>query len=217
MGISLADNNRQMNLKKFDIAIIGGGPAGSSAGILLSKKGYSVSIIEKKTFPREVLCGEFISKEVVEFLKVNFLFEEFIKLSPNIITSFRFTGENGKELLSLLEFPAYGIRRSKLDSFFLNKARENGAEIYQPAEVKEIQKQAEGYVLKIKSEDRDEFTLNCKIMIRNNFIILVTKVCCYGSSITFIGSQVKPKAVFFLFLYRNPPIALVNQFHRFFG
>jgi len=141
-----------MNLRKFDISIIGGGPAGSSAGILLSNRGYSVAIVEKKLFPREVLCGEFISKEVVEFLKGNFLYEEFLRLDPNPITSFRFTAENGKELYSKLEFPAYGIKRSKLDNFLLNKARGNGAEIFQPAEVKEIQKQSEGYLLEIKSK-----------------------------------------------------------------
>jgi flavin-dependent dehydrogenase len=154
-----------MNLRKYDISIIGGGPAGSSAGILLSKRGYSVAIIEKKSFPREVLCGEFISKEVVEFLKGNFLYEEFLGLNPNPITSFRFIGENGKELYSELEFPAYGIRRSKLDNFLLNKAQGNGAEIFQPAEVKEIQKQSEGYLLEIKSGELDEFTLNSKIII----------------------------------------------------
>ena len=154
-----------MNLKKFDIAIIGGGPAGSSAAILLSKKGYSVSIIEKKSFPREVLCGEFISKEVVEFLKENFIYEGFIGLNPNRITSFRFSSENGKDLLSLLKFPAYGIKRSKLDNYLLSKAIENGAEIFQPAEVKEIQKQTEGYLLQIKSGTGEEFNLYSKIII----------------------------------------------------
>jgi len=154
-----------MILKKFDISIIGGGPSGSSAGILLSKRGYSVAIIEKKSFPREVLCGEFISKEVVEFLKVNILYEEFQGLKPNPITAFRFTCENGKELCSELEFPAYGIKRSKLDNFLLNKAGVNGAEIFQPAELKEIQKETEGYLLKIKSGEQDEITLNSKIII----------------------------------------------------
>ena len=154
-----------MNLKKYDIAIIGGGPAGSSAAILLSKKGYSVTIIEKKSFPREVLCGEFISKEVVEFLIENSLYEEFLKLNPNPISSFRFSGENGKDLFASLKFPAYGIKRSKLDNFLLSKARENGAEIFQPVEVKEIQKQTEGYLIKIKSGTGEEFTLYSKIII----------------------------------------------------
>jgi flavin-dependent dehydrogenase len=154
-----------MNLKKYDIAIIGGGPAGSSAAILLSKKGYSVTIIEKKSFPREVLCGEFISKEVVEFLIENSLYEEFLKLNPNPISSFRFSGENGKDLFASLKFPAYGIKRSKLDNFLLSKARENGTEIFQPVEAKEIQKQTERYLIKIKSGVGEEFTLYPKIII----------------------------------------------------
>ena len=154
-----------MNLKKYDIAIIGGGPAGSSAAILLSKKGYSVTIIEKKSFPREDLCGEFISKEVVEFLRENSLYEEFLKLNPNPISSFRLSCDNGNELFSKLKFPAYGIKRSKLDNFLLSKARENGTVIFQPAEAKEIQKQTEGYLIKIKPGTGEEFTLYSKIII----------------------------------------------------
>ena len=161
----MADCNIQMNFKKFDVAIIGGGPAGSSAAMLLSRMGYSVSIIEKKSFPREVLCGEFISKEVVEFLQENLLYEEFLSLNPNPITSFRFSGENGKDLISSLKFTAYGIKRSRLDNFLLSKAKENGAEIFQPAEVREIIKQTDGYLLKIKSGVQEEFTLNSKIII----------------------------------------------------
>jgi len=154
-----------MNSKKFDIGIIGGGPAGSSTAVILCKKGYSVCIIEKKSFPREVLCGEFISKEVVEFLIENSLYEEFLKLNPNRINSFRFSGENGKDLCASLKFPAYGIKRSKLDNFLISKARENGAEIFQPAEVKEIIKQTDGYKLKMKSGIKDEIIINSKIVI----------------------------------------------------
>ena len=154
-----------MNLREFDIVIIGGGPAGSSSAILLSKKGYSVSLIEKKSFPREVLCGEFISKEVIEFLKDNLLYEEFLKLNPNLITTFRFRCENGKDILSSLKFPAYGIKRSKLDNYLLSRARENGAEIFQPAEVKGIHKQTDSYLVEIKSGTQEEFTLKSKIII----------------------------------------------------
>jgi menaquinone-9 beta-reductase len=154
-----------MIIKKFDIAIIGGGPAGSSAALLLSKMGYSLAIIEKKPFPREVLCGEFISKEVIEFLKENQLYEEFLTLRPNLITSFRFSGETGDDICSTLEFPAHGIKRSKLDNYLMSKAQGNGAVIYQPAEVKTINKQTDGYILKIKPGAEEEFTVNSKILI----------------------------------------------------
>src|SRR6476620_7458158 len=43
------------------IAIVGAGPAGSSLAIRLALKGCNVSLIEKDTFPRHKLCGEFIS------------------------------------------------------------------------------------------------------------------------------------------------------------
>jgi FAD-dependent halogenase len=36
----------------FDVAVIGGGPAGSSAGTLLAKAGRRVVIFEKEKFPR---------------------------------------------------------------------------------------------------------------------------------------------------------------------
>jgi phytoene dehydrogenase-like protein len=36
----------------FDILIVGGGPAGSTAGTLLAKQGWNVAIFEKETFPR---------------------------------------------------------------------------------------------------------------------------------------------------------------------
>src|ERR1700751_4411562 len=36
----------------FDIAIVGGGPAGSTAGTLLAKKGWNVAAFEKEKFPR---------------------------------------------------------------------------------------------------------------------------------------------------------------------
>ncbi|MBI3509235.1 MAG: tryptophan 7-halogenase [Bacteroidetes bacterium] len=40
-------------MNEYDIAIIGGGPAGSSAATYLSKMGYNVAVFEKEKFPRE--------------------------------------------------------------------------------------------------------------------------------------------------------------------
>ncbi len=44
-------------MKQFDVVIIGGGPAGSSTGAMLAKKGISTLIIDKHTFPRKKLCA----------------------------------------------------------------------------------------------------------------------------------------------------------------
>src|SRR3954468_14284206 len=50
----------------YDIAIVGAGPAGSSAAIRLAMAGKRVVLFEKAKFPREKLCGEFISPECLE-------------------------------------------------------------------------------------------------------------------------------------------------------
>lgn len=45
----------------YDALVIGGGPAGSAAAILLADAGWSVALIEKSAFPRRKVCGEVIS------------------------------------------------------------------------------------------------------------------------------------------------------------
>ncbi|MDR3610148.1 MAG: NAD(P)/FAD-dependent oxidoreductase [Ignavibacteriaceae bacterium] len=151
--------------KKYDIVVIGGGPAGASAAMSLSEKGYTVIIVEKKSFPREVLCGEFISKEVIEFLKINFLYKDFLKLNPNPIRLFRYIASNGTDVNSSLNFPSFGIKRSKFDNLLLSKAGERGAEIIQPAEVRGIIKKADGYLITIKVANEEEIKIFTKIII----------------------------------------------------
>ena len=45
----------------YDAAIVGAGPAGSTAARLLARAGWSVLLVEKAMFPRRKVCGEFIS------------------------------------------------------------------------------------------------------------------------------------------------------------
>jgi len=115
--------------------IIGGGPAGSSAAISLANKGMTVAMIEKKTFPREVLCGEFLSHEVTSALKSFGLYDEFLSLKPNRVTHFRFIPESGSAATHPLGFEGFALKRSLLDQLLIRKAKSLGTTVVQPAEV----------------------------------------------------------------------------------
>ncbi len=50
----------QMNTN-YDVIIVGGGPSGATAAVLLAQAGWKVAVVEKAKFPRRKVCGEFIS------------------------------------------------------------------------------------------------------------------------------------------------------------
>ncbi|MGB5893423.1 MAG: NAD(P)/FAD-dependent oxidoreductase [Ignavibacteriaceae bacterium] len=146
-----------MSLKDhYDVAIIGGGPAGSMAAIYLSNFGLDVCIIEKKKFPRDVLCGEFLSEEVSAILKELKLFDKFLALNPVLISRFKSVNESGIEIHSNLSFPAYALKRSIFDSFMLNAAISFGVKVYQPAEADFIRREDDKFLVGIIKQNNKE-------------------------------------------------------------
>lgn len=51
-----------------DVAIVGAGPAGSTLAALLARRGVSVALIDRDEFPRDKLCGEFLSYDALPVL-----------------------------------------------------------------------------------------------------------------------------------------------------
>lgn len=52
----------------FDLAVIGGGPAGTSAAIMAARHGVRVLLLERGKLPRQRVCGEFVSAESLALL-----------------------------------------------------------------------------------------------------------------------------------------------------
>jgi flavin-dependent dehydrogenase len=110
------------------------------------------------------LCGEFLSGEVYRNIQELEIAEQFLSLSPNPINSFKVFFESGKNISGKIDFNAYALKRSVFDSFLIENAKKKGAEILQPAEVKEIEKDKGEFVLKIKYNN-EENVLKTKILI----------------------------------------------------
>ena len=52
----------------FDVIIVGGGLAGLTSAIHLSKQNKQVLLVEKNEYPKHKVCGEYISNEVLPYL-----------------------------------------------------------------------------------------------------------------------------------------------------
>jgi 2-polyprenyl-6-methoxyphenol hydroxylase-like FAD-dependent oxidoreductase len=65
----------------FDVAIVGAGPAGASAAILLARAGWSVALIERQSFPRRKVCGECVAASNLGLLDALGVGAEFRRLA----------------------------------------------------------------------------------------------------------------------------------------
>lgn len=116
-------------MRNNEITIIGGGLAGLTAAIHLSKIGNKVTIIEKNQFPKHKVCGEYISNEVLSYL--NWLDIAISDLAPTSITKLQFSSIKGKTINTTLPLGGFGISRFALDEFLYKKALSNGCKIIQ--------------------------------------------------------------------------------------
>jgi menaquinone-9 beta-reductase len=121
---------------KRDIVIIGGGLAGLVSALLLSRKGIRVTLVEKKTYPFHKVCGEYVSNEVIPFLKSLNAFPE--KFSPPRIKRFQLTSLTGKSFTTGLDLGGFGISRYTFDNFFYELAENAGTEFILQTGVDEL-------------------------------------------------------------------------------
>ena len=138
----------------FDVTVVGGGPAGSVAARSLAAAGYSVALLEKQRFPRETLCGEFLSAEVAQTISDMGLEREFQALRPNPLKALTLLPDRSRPIGSSLGFTAYGVKRGAFDAMLLEAAGRAGVTIFQPAEVTGIQGDQKEFVVAYK--DRGE-------------------------------------------------------------
>ena len=104
----------------YDVAIVGGGLAGLVNAIHLRKEGFSVLVIERKTYPFHRVCGEYISNEVIPYLEALNIFPH--ELAPAPITNFLLTAPSGKAGELPLDLGGFGVSRYQLDHFLYQKA-----------------------------------------------------------------------------------------------
>jgi len=131
-----------------DHLVIGGGPAGAMAAILLAQAGKRVVLVEKERSAHDKVCGEFLSREAVSYLLG-------VGISPRdlgaaAIRLLRLScGE--KTTQSALPFPALSLSRRVLDATLLERAAKQGCEVLRGCGVERLFAEGNGWEARLSS------------------------------------------------------------------
>ena len=106
----------------YDVIVVGGGPAGSSAAYFLSRAGKRVLIIEKERLPRYKMCGGGLS---VRFLRQQFPFS-FDPITKTSIKSVSYIYKDQARTIPLAPGAIDTVMRDDLDAYLL---QQSGAEV----------------------------------------------------------------------------------------
>lgn len=128
---------------KYDVAIVGGGLAGLSQSILLSKKGYSVVLFEKESYPFHRVCGEYISMESWNF--INHLGLDLNLMALPQIKKLIVTSPNGNRINADLPLGGFGISRHLIDHRLSQIAKSNGVMLYESVKVEDVIFKGDGF------------------------------------------------------------------------
>ncbi len=119
-------------MQAFDVAIVGGGPAGSSCATFCALTGLQTIVFEREKFPREKVCGDCLNPSCWPVLERLGVAQPVRKLPHSKLTSVKFIAIDGREVIVDLptgEYCELSVKRSLLDDLLLKRARELGADV----------------------------------------------------------------------------------------
>jgi 2-polyprenyl-6-methoxyphenol hydroxylase-like FAD-dependent oxidoreductase len=140
---------------RYEAIVIGAGVAGSTAAILLAAAGWSVTLVEKRAFPRRKVCGECIAAPNLPLLEALGIGTEFAQLAGPPLTRVALCA--GEDTLAA-DLPRFGhssassaraLGRERLDTLLLQRAGRLGVTIRQPRTVRDVTRRGALYVCDI--------------------------------------------------------------------
>jgi len=143
----------------YDVAIIGGGPAGSTAATLLAKAARRVIVLEREKFPRFHIGESLLPYSTQAFDRLGVrekLDRTFLpKFGAEIVAA---CGTKGvkfyfKDGFRTRRDRAYQVTRSEFDKLLLEHSRDNGAEVREETEVKKIAFEEDRVKIDIETSD----------------------------------------------------------------
>src|ERR1700690_2625331 len=120
-----------MTDQRFDALVVGSGPAGSIAALVLARGGARVALVDKMAFPRDKACGDLIGPRGVQLLHDL----DLDMLGASHVSDMVVVGPTGNRVRLPAPpgrtYPGYGIviQRSRFDATLQRAAVAAGAEL----------------------------------------------------------------------------------------
>ncbi len=160
-------------MKPYDIVIIGGGPAGASAALFLEKKGYNIALLDQALFPRDKVCGEFISPAADDIFSDLGILESIDSLNPTRLSGVVLSAYESSYLQ--VDYPAsidgrtmtsLSVERSKLDGLIIDHVRNSKVQLLEGFKVTDFLFDGEN-VCGVRGYDelKTKFRIKSKVVI----------------------------------------------------
>lgn len=137
--------------QRYDIIIVGGGLAGLTAALHLAEQGVKILVIEKKEYPHHKVCGEYVSNEVMPYLR-NLGIDPFEKNAVPI-SKFEMSNTHGKKVAATLPLGGFGISRYAFDHLLFKAANKRAAFVFATAESIEFDQN----IFTVRTVEKDVF------------------------------------------------------------
>ena len=158
---------------RFDVIVVGGGPAGSAMGWSLAQRGIKAAVVEKAVFPREKVCGDFVEPaglRIIETMGCTGALDLGKRLP---ITRNRVYYEARLPYHGDIPYydgahgmPPHGyiIPRDQLDTVLLQNAEDAGATVFRGTAAKGLEREGESNVLTARA-GKQELRLEAPVIV----------------------------------------------------
>src|ERR671919_1074515 len=162
-----------MPKSEYDVVVIGGGPAGSTASTLIAQRGYRVQLFEREKFPRFHIGESLIPETYWVLQRLNMLPKmqrsrfvkkhsvQFVNASGKLSAPFYFWDNKPHECSQ-----TWQVVRSEFDQMMLDNAREHGVEVHEGVRVLDVLFEGDRAVgVTVRGEDGSTREVRAKVVV----------------------------------------------------